>query len=202
MSLATVRQIYDCCEKHHLGCFIPGHHPDCIDINELRPKLLRQRQKIKDEILEALEQSLRIKLARTRIQKKISINKDSPLNALPGLSQEQYQAMLHKFYMSHNATLPKYNQYWNTDFIPEMHYEILLLEEAARELNQMTADAISVHIEYDYTEDKLVLHSEFDVRYIAKLQRNQMDIMLNNYYVEKLFRFSTIGNYEWHNTTQ
>ena len=78
MTLETARKMYDRCEKHHLGGFIPGHHPDRMSMEELHPQLYRQRQAIENEMPEALEQSLRIKrcieevrVARTLIPKKI-----------------------------------------------------------------------------------------------------------------------------------
>ena len=59
--------MYDRCEKHRLGGFIPGHHPEQMNMTELLPQLYRQRQEIESELPEALEQSLSIKRCIERV---------------------------------------------------------------------------------------------------------------------------------------
>ena len=68
MNLETARKTYDRCVKLTLGCFVPGHHPDRMSMEQLIPHLHRERQRAIDDLPKDAEHSKRIKEELARIK--------------------------------------------------------------------------------------------------------------------------------------
>ena len=201
MDLETARKTYDRCVKHSLGGFVPGHHPDQMSLQALRTELYRKRKDIEAELPKDLAQSNRIKAelmaiteARKHLPTKLSLHKDFPLQHLVGLTTDQLKAMIHNHYVKDRRVPPTFKKSDKDSLLCDFRYEVFLLKEAANELNKPACDPNhDTPIEYEYTEhelhncarhlpQRLVINPRFPIQSLPALQRNQMEIMLQNHY--------------------
>ena len=141
LDLPTARKLYDRCVKHSFGTFVPGHHPESMDLPQLIPKLKYAQARIEEELPKDLERSKRIKnrierikKARSHLPARLCIHKNFPINYIIGLTKEQMLAMLHNHYVSNKTDPPEYRK-CKSDLMCEVRYEILVLKQTAGELN-------------------------------------------------------------------
>ena len=203
MDLDTARKIYDRCVKHHLGCFVPGHHPDDMTLQELVPKLKIEHRNILSEYPEAQNQSERIKMsleqiaeARKHLPKRLYLHKDFPIKHLVGLTKEQLEAMIHNHYVKDRKTPPDFKHTSKESLMLDFTYEVFLLKQAANELNvPATSNALDADLDYTYSEAELhgcdgyvprtlVITPKFPLKCLPALSRTQMEAMLQNHYAK------------------
>ena len=203
MDLVTARKTYDRCVKTSLGCFVPGHHPDRMKMEELIPQLQRERLRVIEEFPKDECQSLRIKEelsriaeARKHLPTRLYVHKDFPLQHVIGLTKDQLKAMLHNHCVKARKEPPSFKtNSAKNDLMIDFRYEVLKLKHEANEINVPANSSqmdINIHYEHSSCEKnecykkmpkKLVINPAFPIECLPLLKHNQMEIMLQNHYV-------------------
>ena len=213
MNLETARKTYDRCVKHHLGCFVPGHHPHEMFLQELVPKLKIELRDILFEYPRAEKQSANIKKsleeiveARKHILKRLYLHKDFPIQHLVGLTKDQLEAMIHNHYVKDRKTPPDFKFTSKESLMMDFRYEVFLLKQNANELNvPAKSTSTDVEIEYVYSDSEmhgcdgyiprtLVITPKFPLKCLPALTRNQMEAMLQNHYCKHDIEVPTFDN--------